>query len=85
MDATAARLEHLRENPGVGITVLGDSWYTHLSLVGSVAEIRADPEMIDSTRSRTAIRTGRTSAPTGDSLVTVHRRRRALALLAPDD
>jgi PPOX class probable F420-dependent enzyme len=47
MDATAARLEHLRDNPGVAITVLGDSWYTHLSLIGSVAEIRTDPDMID--------------------------------------
>ena len=47
IDAAAARLEHLRENPGVAITVLGDSWYTHVSLVGHVAEIRADPELID--------------------------------------
>jgi PPOX class probable F420-dependent enzyme len=47
MEASAARLEHLRENPGVGLTVLGDSWYTHVSLVGHVAAIRPDPDMRD--------------------------------------
>jgi PPOX class probable F420-dependent enzyme len=47
LDASAKRLEHLRTNPGVAITVLGDPWYSHVSLVGRVAEIREDPEMID--------------------------------------
>ncbi|MFF2454532.1 pyridoxamine 5'-phosphate oxidase family protein [Isoptericola sp. NPDC058082] len=41
------RLEHLRANPQVSLTVLGDSWYTHVTLLGSVAEWRDDVDLTD--------------------------------------
>jgi PPOX class probable F420-dependent enzyme len=47
MNYDAQRLEHLRQNPGVALTVLGDSWYTHVSLIGRAIEFREDPEMAD--------------------------------------
>ena len=47
MDHDAKRLESLRDNAGVAITVLGDPWYTHVSLSGRAIEIRADPDMAD--------------------------------------
>lgn len=37
LDGTRKRLEHLRADPRVSLTVLdGDSWYRHVSLRGSV-------------------------------------------------
>jgi PPOX class probable F420-dependent enzyme len=37
LDAGRKRLEHLRANPRVSLTVLnGDSWYQHVSVQGSV-------------------------------------------------
>ena len=47
MHRKAKRFGHLQDNPNVAITVLGDSWYTHVSLIGHVSEIRGDPEMVD--------------------------------------
>ncbi|MCL7493890.1 MULTISPECIES: PPOX class F420-dependent oxidoreductase [Streptomyces] len=45
MDEGRKRLEHLRNDPRVSLTVLDeDNWYTHLSLIGHVAEIRDDEE-----------------------------------------
>ncbi|WP_406204324.1 PPOX class F420-dependent oxidoreductase [Streptomyces decoyicus] len=46
MDEGRKRLEHLRNDPRVSLTVLDeDNWYTHLSLIGHVAEIRNDEEL----------------------------------------
>ena len=37
LDGTRKRLDHLRADPRVSLTVLdGDSWYRHISLQGSV-------------------------------------------------
>lgn len=48
MDEGRKRLEHLRNDPRVSLTVLDeDNWYTHLSLIGHVAEIRDDEELAD--------------------------------------
>ncbi|WP_030982814.1 PPOX class F420-dependent oxidoreductase [Streptomyces sp. NRRL S-1813] len=48
MDEGRKRLEHLRNDPRVSLTVLDESnWYTHLSLIGHVAEIRDDEELAD--------------------------------------
>jgi PPOX class probable F420-dependent enzyme len=47
MYSSARRLSSLRENPVVAITVLGDPWYSHVSLIGRAIEIRADPDMTD--------------------------------------
>ncbi|GAB2749335.1 PPOX class F420-dependent oxidoreductase [Salinifilum aidingensis] len=48
MDEGRKRLEYMRRNPRVTLTVLAaDDWYTHVSLQGTVAEITDDPELVD--------------------------------------
>jgi PPOX class probable F420-dependent enzyme len=48
MDASRVRLTHLRNDPRVSLTVLdARSWYSHLSLVGRVCEIRPDAGLAD--------------------------------------
>jgi len=43
----ARRVEHLRHNPRVALTILGEDWYTHLSLLGHVVDQRPDPGLRD--------------------------------------
>jgi PPOX class probable F420-dependent enzyme len=46
MDESRKRLEYLRRDPRVSLTVLaGDDWYTHVSIQGRVAEIAEDPDL----------------------------------------
>ena len=48
MDASRRRLGHMRADPRVALTVLDESnWYSHVSLIGRVREIRPDPELED--------------------------------------
>ena len=48
MDASRARLGHLRRDPRVSLTVLDkDSWYSHVSLTGVVDRLVDDPELAD--------------------------------------
>src|SRR5689334_19567856 len=48
LDATRARLKHLRTDPRVSLTVLvEDNWYTHVSLQGHVVEITDDEDLTD--------------------------------------
>ncbi|MFF7409607.1 TIGR03618 family F420-dependent PPOX class oxidoreductase [Streptomyces lydicus] len=48
MDEGRKRLEHVRNDPRVALTVLADGdWYTHLSLIGRVAELRDDDDLTD--------------------------------------
>ncbi|MGW1996785.1 PPOX class F420-dependent oxidoreductase [Embleya sp. NPDC001921] len=48
MDEGRKRLEHIRNDPRVSLTVLDTgNWYTHLSLIGRVTEIRDDKDLID--------------------------------------
>ncbi|GAA2850256.1 PPOX class F420-dependent enzyme [Actinoplanes cyaneus] len=43
LDATRARIKHLRADPRVSLTVLAaDDWYTHVSLQGRVGPITED-------------------------------------------
>jgi PPOX class probable F420-dependent enzyme len=43
MDASRARLDYLRRDPRVSITVLdGEDWYRHVSLRGRVTELAED-------------------------------------------
>jgi PPOX class probable F420-dependent enzyme len=43
LDATRARIKHLRADPRVSLTVLAaDDWYTHVSLQGRVGPIAED-------------------------------------------
>lgn len=46
MDATRRRLDHLRRDPRVSLTVLdkGD-WYSHVSLQGEIERLEDDPEL----------------------------------------
>jgi PPOX class probable F420-dependent enzyme len=48
MDDTRVRLGHLRRDPRLSLTVLAaDDWYTHVSLVGRVVELRPDEGLVD--------------------------------------
>jgi PPOX class probable F420-dependent enzyme len=48
MDASRLRLGHMRADPRVALTILdADSWYSHVSLIGRVREIRPDPDLTD--------------------------------------
>jgi PPOX class probable F420-dependent enzyme len=47
MDRKSHRLRHLRGDPRLALTVLGDDWYNQLSLIGRAVEIREDPDLAD--------------------------------------
>ncbi|MFZ0377886.1 MAG: PPOX class F420-dependent oxidoreductase [Solirubrobacteraceae bacterium] len=48
MDEGRRRLEHLRQEPQVSLTVLGrEDWYHHVTLHGHVAELMPDPQFTD--------------------------------------
>ena len=63
LDATRARLKHLRRDPRVSLTVLdADNWYTHVSLQGRVGEITEDVAL----REIDTLAIHYTNAPYGD-------------------
>ena len=48
LDAERARLEHMRREPRISLTVLdGDDWYTHVSVQGRVVSIVDDEGLRD--------------------------------------
>ncbi|PKW15531.1 PPOX class F420-dependent oxidoreductase [Saccharopolyspora spinosa] len=48
MDASRARLKHVRADPRVSLTVLDSaSWYRHVSLRGRVTALEDDPDLTD--------------------------------------
>jgi PPOX class probable F420-dependent enzyme len=47
LDHSRARLEHLRHDPRVSLTVLDSNWYRHISLQGRVVEIVEDVDLVD--------------------------------------
>ena len=48
MDESRKRLAHLRNDPRVTLTVLDESdWYSHVTLIGRVAELRDDEDLTD--------------------------------------
>ena len=48
LDESRRRLDHLRHDPRVALTVFaGDDWYTHVSVIGRVAELVDDTELAD--------------------------------------
>ena len=48
MDGGRKRIDYLRADPRVSLTVLGaDNWYTHVSLQGRVVEWRDDEDLSD--------------------------------------
>ncbi|ADB52412.1 pyridoxamine 5'-phosphate oxidase family protein [Conexibacter woesei] len=50
MATNGPRERNLRGNPQLALTVLGDSYYDHVSLSGRVVAFRHDPEMADADR-----------------------------------
>ena len=56
MDHGRKRLEHLRNDPRVSLTVLDDNWYRHVSLQGRIAAIEPDEDMKDIDRLSTHYR-----------------------------
>ena len=64
LDHSRARLEHLRADPRVSLTVLDNNWYRHVSLQGRVAAIEPDEGLkdIDRLSSTTAARPTRTAS-----------------------
>lgn len=69
MSDTARRLDHLHQNPGVALTILGDDWYQHLSLLGRVIEIHEDEGLVDV--DRLSMRYSGTPYPDRDPCVSV--------------
>jgi PPOX class probable F420-dependent enzyme len=48
MDFGRVRLSHVRNDPRVSLTVLHDEdWYTHVSLIGRITEVREDDGLAD--------------------------------------
>jgi PPOX class probable F420-dependent enzyme len=47
MDRESHRLRHIRGNPRVALTVLGDSWYNHVSVLGRAVAFREDDDLAD--------------------------------------
>jgi PPOX class probable F420-dependent enzyme len=48
MDNARKRLQHMRKNPRVSLTVIdGTDWYTHLTVIGHVTEIYEDDGLTD--------------------------------------
>lgn len=48
MDHTRVRLGHLRRDPRLSLTVLDEAgWYTHVSLLGRITEMRDDEDLAD--------------------------------------
>ncbi|MFF4875082.1 PPOX class F420-dependent oxidoreductase [Micromonospora sp. NPDC000668] len=48
MDESRRRLDHVRNDPRVSLTVLDEAgWYTHVSIIGHVAELRSDEGLAD--------------------------------------
>ena len=47
MDRDSYRLRHLRAEPRVALTVLGDDWYNQLSILGRAVEFKDDTDLAD--------------------------------------
>jgi PPOX class probable F420-dependent enzyme len=47
LDARRVRLDYMRSDPRVSLTVLGESWYEHVSLLGRIVEIHDDADLAD--------------------------------------
>ena len=47
MRADGPRARNLRNDPRVALTILGESWYDHVSILGRVVELRDDPDLAD--------------------------------------
>ncbi|MEU6394631.1 PPOX class F420-dependent oxidoreductase [Streptomyces sp. NPDC046939] len=76
LDEGRVRLKHLQRDPRVSLTVLdSDDWYTHVTLIGRVVEMRDDEGLSDIDR----ISTHYTGGPYPDQV-----RRRVSAVIEID-
>jgi PPOX class probable F420-dependent enzyme len=47
MDEESYRLRHLRADPRLALSVLGDDWYSHVSLLGRMVDSWPDTDLAD--------------------------------------
>ena len=47
MSHDSHRLRHLRANPRVALTILGEDWYHHVSVLGTAVEFESDDDLAD--------------------------------------
>jgi PPOX class probable F420-dependent enzyme len=48
LDEGRTRLQHMRNDPRVSLTVLDEAdWYTHISIIGHVADLHEDKDLAD--------------------------------------
>ncbi len=48
MDEGRKRLDHIRNDPRVTLTAIDESnWYTHISVIGRIVEVRDDEDLAD--------------------------------------
>lgn len=48
MDGSRRRLDYLRGDPRVSMTILAaDDWYRHVSIQGRVVQLQDDPDLVD--------------------------------------
>lgn len=47
LDEGRVRLKHIKNDPRVSLTALGEDWYTHLTVIGRVTEIYDDEGLAD--------------------------------------
>jgi hypothetical protein len=47
MNLKERRIHNIRHEPRISLTILGESWYNHLSILGRVVELREDPDLLD--------------------------------------
>ncbi len=47
MSSDGPRLRNLQNDPRVALSVLGEDWYEHVSLLGRAVEYRDDPDLAD--------------------------------------
>jgi PPOX class probable F420-dependent enzyme len=50
MSSDGPRLRHVRNDPRVALTILGDSWYDHVSIGGRLVTLRKDAQLVDADR-----------------------------------
>jgi PPOX class probable F420-dependent enzyme len=46
MDNEQLRMRNIRHEPRISLTILGDNWYDHVSIRGTVVEIRDDSDLV---------------------------------------
>jgi PPOX class probable F420-dependent enzyme len=47
MVADGPRLRNVRHNPGISLTILGEDWYDHVTVLGRAAAFEDDPRLAD--------------------------------------